>query len=75
MKEKVRQPCVECGTTRKITDLWEPRWQWDIEGLLCKDCFDKKEASFEKKKNFCSMCGGKNEIFEIQAQTKMEDGR
>ena len=36
---KVRQPCVKCGTTRKITDLWEPRWQWEMEGLLCKECF------------------------------------
>ena len=32
-----------CGATQKITDLWEPRWQWDMEGLLCKKCFDHKE--------------------------------
>ena len=31
---KARQPCVTCGTSYKITDLWEPRWQWDMEGLL-----------------------------------------
>ena len=31
---KVRQPCVKCGVTGKITDLWEPRWQWDMDCLL-----------------------------------------
>lgn len=56
---KVRRPCAECGVVRKITDLWEPRWQWDLEGLLCKNCFDKKESGFEKKKNFCCICGAK----------------
>ena len=56
---KIKQPCLECGTIRKITDLWEPRWQWDMEGLLCKGCFDKKEAGFERKKNYCSICDRK----------------
>lgn len=56
---KVRQPCVSCGTTRRITDLWEPRWQWDMNGLLCKACFDKKEKSHDEKKNFCAICGTK----------------
>ena len=46
--------------TQKITDLWEPRWQWDMEGLLCKTCFDEKEEDhFGKKKNFCALCGAK----------------
>jgi len=54
---KVRQPCVICGTPKKIHDLWEPRWQWEMEGLLCKDCFDKKEEDHDKKKKFCSLCG------------------
>jgi len=26
---------------------------------LCKECFDKKEEDYIKKKNFCSLCGGK----------------
>ena len=67
---KVRQPCAECGTTRKVTDLWEPRWQWDIEGLLCKECFDKKEKSFDQKKNFCSQCGGKMRFVRYRPKPK-----
>ena len=55
----VHQNCVTCGTKHKVTDLWEPRWQWDMTGLLCKSCFDKKEEDFTKKKNFCCICGAK----------------
>ena len=36
--------------------MWEPRWQWDMEGLLCKKCFDEKEKSHDQKKNFCAVC-------------------
>ena len=30
--------CISCGVKSKVTDLWEPRTQWDMEGLLCKKC-------------------------------------
>ena len=29
------------------------------KGLLCKECFDKKEEGHGKKKNYCSLCGAK----------------
>lgn len=67
---KVRQPCIICGTTRKITDLWEPRWQWDMEGLLCKDCFDNKEEQHKEKKNFCAVCGTKMGIIRYNPKSK-----
>ena len=40
--------CISCGVKNKVTDLWEPRLQWDMEGLLCKKCFDEKELDFGK---------------------------
>ncbi len=52
-----KQKCTVCGIEQKITDLWEPRWQWETSGLLCKKCFDKKEEDFNQKKEFCSVCG------------------
>jgi len=55
----VRQKCVICGIEKNVPDLWEPRWQWEIKGLFCKTCFDKKEESFNKLKNFCGLCGAK----------------
>lgn len=67
---KVRQPCIECGTKKKISDLWEPRWQWDMDGLLCKECFDKKEEGFESKKNYCAMCGTKMRFIRYNPKPK-----
>ena len=58
-----KQKCVSCETVQKITDLWEPRWQWDMEGLLCKKCFDAKEIDFNQKKEFCSVCGTRLSFF------------
>jgi hypothetical protein len=58
-----KQKCVSCGTEQKITDLWEPRWQWEMEGLLCKSCFDKKEIAFNQKKEFCGVCGTRLSFF------------
>ena len=51
--------CNNCGVKSKVTDLWEPRLQWDMVGLLCKKCFDEKELDFSKEKNFCGVCGTK----------------
>ena len=37
---KVKQPCVVCGMTQKITDLWETQMAMGTwKGLLCKKCF------------------------------------
>ena len=72
---KVRQPCVVCGMTQKITDLWEPRWQWDMEGLLCKKCFDKKEEDHGKKKEFLFSMWRKNGTNQIQSKRELEDRR
>ena len=66
----IKQKCVNCGSTKKISDLWEPRWQWDMEGLLCKSCFDSKEKDFDQKKAFCSICGVKMGFFRYNPKSK-----
>jgi hypothetical protein len=30
-----------------------------MDGLLCKECFDKKEAGHNTKRNYCSLCNAK----------------
>ena len=44
-----------------------------MEGLLCKECFDKKEEEHDKKKNFCAICGGKMGL--IRYNPKSKNGR
>ena len=65
----LKQKCAICGVIQKITDLWEPRWQWDMEGLLCKKCFDGKEIDFNQKKEFCGVCGERLSFLDIIQKT------
>ena len=44
--------CVICGIKNKITELWEPRWQWDMEDCCAKNVLTKKNQVLEKKKIF-----------------------
>ena len=59
----VKSFCCTCKIKKKVSELWEPRWQWDMQGLLCKTCFDKKESDFNSKKAFCTLCGIKLGFF------------
>ena len=59
----VKSFCETCKMKKKVSELWEPRWQWDMKGLLCKTCFDKKESDFNQKKEFCSQCSVKLGFF------------
>jgi len=59
----VKSFCDACKIKKNVSELWEPRWQWDMKGLLCKTCFDKKESDFNQKKEFCSQCSVKLGFF------------
>ena len=48
-----------CGIEKDVPNLWEPRWQWEMKGLLCKACFDKREEDYNKLKDYCSICNTK----------------
>lgn len=54
--------CVVCG--REITveqDRNKPRWQWEMESgsLICRACYEKKDAQHSKTMNYCAMCNDK----------------
>jgi hypothetical protein len=58
--------CAVCG--KEITeqqDRNKPRWQWEMESdtLVCKACYQKKDTSYNKKMNFCTICNGKLGMF------------
>ena len=55
----VKQKCVICGIEKSVPDLWEPKYAWEMKGLLCKTCFDKKDVEYNKSKTFCGSCGKK----------------
>lgn len=67
---KVIQPCAACGAKYRISDMWEPRWQWDMDGLLCKACFDKKEAAHANRNAACAACGRKLKFIRYNPKPK-----
>jgi hypothetical protein len=65
LKEE-EQNCAICD--KVIThkeDKNKPKWQWEMESgtLLCKECFEKKDITYNKKMNFCAICNGKLGMF------------
>jgi hypothetical protein len=55
-ESSLRQKCVVCGMEKDVPDMWEPRYQWDMKGLLCKACFDKKDLSYKSQRTTCHVC-------------------
>lgn len=54
--------CALCNKDLTLQiDKNKPKWQWniDIEGALCKNCYEKKEAEYNKMINFCAICNNK----------------
>lgn len=62
-QEETPDRCAMCKEI--VEDGEKPRWQWEMESgtLLCKSCFQKKDADYNKKISFCSVCGGKLGMF------------
>lgn len=62
---RTEQTATGCGICQKPlveqSDKKKPRWQWNMESgiMLCQTCYDKKEAGYVKKLNFCSVCDKK----------------
>ena len=60
--EETPDNCVICEKEiESESEKKKPRWQWNMASgsLLCSDCFEKKELSYDKRLNFCSMCNKK----------------
>jgi hypothetical protein len=57
--------CAMCGKEIADKESHKPKWQWEMESgtLLCKSCFEKKDADYNKKMNFCAICNGKLGMF------------
>jgi hypothetical protein len=64
--EKESNKCAVCA--REISseeDRNKPKWQWEMESgvLVCKTCYQKKDAEYNKRISFCAACNGKLELF------------
>lgn len=58
--------CAVCARElRSDEDRNKPKWQWEMESasLLCKNCYEKRDANYNKRINFCASCNGKLGMF------------
>ncbi|MDQ3837062.1 MAG: hypothetical protein M3270_09030 [Thermoproteota archaeon] len=57
--------CAICKKELAEQDQNKPKWQWEMESgtLLCKSCYQKKDADYNKKMNFCTVCNCKLGLF------------
>jgi uncharacterized CHY-type Zn-finger protein len=64
-KEIIPDICAICKKELADEDRNKPKWQWEMESgsLLCKSCYQKKDADHNKKLNFCAVCSGKLGLF------------
>jgi hypothetical protein len=64
-KEIIPDICAICKKELADEDRNKPKWQWEMESgsLLCKSCYQKKDADHNKKLNFCAICSGKLGLF------------
>jgi hypothetical protein len=64
-QKEIPDICAICKKELADEDRNKPKWQWEMESgsLLCKSCYQKKDADHNKKLNFCAVCSGKLGLF------------
>lgn len=58
-KGKEDRTCDRCNNMIALdTDKKKPEWKWNMDNVkvLCPQCYEKTEADFNKKLNFCAVC-------------------
>lgn len=58
-KEKEDRTCDRCNNMIALDiDKKKPEWKWNMDNVkvLCPQCYEKTEADFNKKLNFCAVC-------------------
>jgi hypothetical protein len=58
--------CAVCdGKITSEVEQLKPKWQWNMDSnsMLCKRCFARKDLEYEKRINYCALCGTKMSFF------------
>jgi hypothetical protein len=61
-REKEESTCHLCDSLiNSVKDRKKPEWKWNMDSgtILCPQCYEKTEAEFNRKLNFCAICGTK----------------
>ena len=61
-KDREDRTCHLCNSLINLdSDKKRPNWRWNMDSgiVLCPQCYDKSEAEFTRKLNFCAICSKK----------------
>ncbi|MGI0029031.1 MAG: hypothetical protein ACREAQ_04870 [Nitrososphaera sp.] len=68
-QQRAEQAPVTCGICGKVIvsdeDRNKPKWQWGIESdrIVCNPCYQKRDAEYSKRMNYCALCNGRLGMF------------
>lgn len=69
MAEDEKEVSVKCGMCDADFDSGsehlKAKWQWNMDTnlILCKRCYSIKSKEYEKRINYCAICGNKMSFF------------
>ena len=67
---------TECGLCNaeigSASESLKPKWQWNMDTnlILCKQCYSMKSKEYEKRINYCGICGNKMPFFRYNPKPK-----
>lgn len=66
-EQEEKEICAMCKKNLKDDERHKPRWQWNLElesgTFVCTKCFERTEAEYEKRLNYCIVCNQKLSMF------------
>lgn len=82
MAEDEKEVSLKCGMCDADFDSGsehlKARWQWNMDTnlILCKRCYSIKSKEYEKRINYCAVCGNKMSFFRYNPKPKWKiDGQ
>jgi hypothetical protein len=78
-KEEASSQCGLCNVDiGPGSEPHKPKWQWNMDTniILCKRCYSQKSKDYEKRINYCAVCGNKMPFFRYNPKPKWKiDGQ
>lgn len=82
MAEDEKEVSLKCGMCDADFDSGsehlKAKWQWNMDTnlILCKRCYSIKSKEYEKRINYCAVCGNKMSFFRYNPKPKWKiDGQ
>lgn len=76
-EKKISPKCGGCNSDIDSgSEHYRPKWQWNLDTslILCKRCYSLKSKEYEKRINYCAVCGNKMSFFRYNPKPKWKIG-